>query len=171
MNRRRWLPIVVVVGLMLTMAPAALAGKPPKPPKPTTTTTTTTPEFWTCEARIANGAVGWVLPSEDDPYAVTGIAPCIDILAEHRAIEDWTVSWEGATRRGTVKGLKLVFEREVHTSVYAETVVYEQTGVWCPSLGAEPRDNLVFVALPHNGDKWEWFEVTLTPGHSEACPS
>ena len=60
----------------------------------------------------------------------------------------------GSTVKGTVRGLKLVFEKEVHGTVYTETVVTSETGSWEASWDATEIDNLVFVAMAHRADKW-----------------
>jgi hypothetical protein len=163
--------------MVAALATAALAGKPDCDAdsshascKPTTTTTvvapTTVPGYWTCQARIDNGAV-WPLGTYDggaNVYTGEGPALCVDIMAEHRDVTDWLVEWLGTVTKDTVKGLKLVFEEEVHGIVYAETVKYEPSGRWVASLPDTPVGNLVFVAMPHQGDKWDGpMTFTITP--------
>jgi hypothetical protein len=161
MRYRSLLIALVTFVMVATLATVALAGKPEHPGKPTTTTTaavtaTTVPGYWTCQARIDNGAV-WPLGTYDGANVYTGEGPalCVDIMAEHRDITEWTIEWMGTTAKGTVKGLKLVFEEEVHGTVYAETVKYEPSGRWDASLPDVPVGNLVFVVMPHQGDKWD----------------
>lgn len=169
MKSRMILTTLVAAAMVLTTAVAASAGKPAKPPKPTTTTQAP-PEFWTCQARIDNGAAGWVLGSWDGTAYTAGLPSCIDIVSEHLTVTDWTVEWAGETQKGTVKGLKLVFEEQVHDSVFAEQITAEPSGIWCPSLVSETGiENMVFVAMPHSGDKWTSFEVSVVPGHQAAC--
>jgi hypothetical protein len=78
----------------------------------------------------------------------------MDILSDHLDTTQWRVEWSGSTVKGTVKGLKLVFEEEVHGTVYVETVVTSETGVWEASWDATEINSLVFVAMSHQGDKW-----------------
>lgn len=163
MRRRALLITFVAVAMLLTTAVAAFAGKPDKPPKPTTTTQAP-PEFWTCRARIDNGAIGWVLGSWDGSFYTAGLPSCIDFRPEHLTVTDWTVAWSGTTQRGTVKGLKFVFEEEVHDNVFAELIVSTTSGGACVSLPPAEIGNLVFVAMPHSGDKWTSFEVSVAPG-------
>jgi len=177
--------LLIVAVMLLITAVASVAGAVPSdpcakdinhplctdpPPDPSTTTTTTTeapPEFWTCQARVDNGAV-WDLGEWNGAAYVAGLASCTDILSQHLDETDWTVRWNGATQRGTVKGLKLVLEEEVHNNVFAEQVFTTEAGFWCPTLAGNV-DNLVFVAMSHNGDKWISFEVTVIPGHQGPC--
>jgi hypothetical protein len=170
MKKRALLIVMVAAVMLLTTAVAAFAKKPPEAPKPTTTTTTETPpEFWTCEARIDNGdGAIWSPGVWNGSAYVADIASCTDILPEHLGEPSWTVAWNGITQKGTVRGLKLVFEEEVHSNVFAEQIFTTETGFWCPTLPSG-IDNLVFVAMPHNGDKWVSFEVTVVPGRQEPC--
>ena len=166
-NRARLITLGAVV-MLLSSAVAASAVKPPKPPKPTTTTEAP-PEFWTCQARIDNGAI-WNPGGWDGTAYVAGITSCTDILDEHLEWRDWTVEWNGIAPKG-VKGLKLVFEEEVHGTVFAEQVLTTEGGFWCPTLVGDVR-NLVFLAMRHNADRWVEFEVTVIPGHDEeVCSS
>lgn len=71
--------------------------------------------------------------------------------------------------RNYFKGLKFVFEEEVHGNVFAEEGFNTESGFWCPTLIGDP-ENLVFLAMQSSGDKWTWFEVTVTPRHiPEVC--
>ena len=177
MRHRSFSVVALVIMMVAALATAALAEKPDcefdpshascKPTTTTTTavTTTTVPDYSTCQKLIGNGAV-WPLGTYDGANVYTGEGPalCVDIMAEHRDITEWTVEWMGTTAKGTVKGLKLVFEEEVHGTVYAETVVYEPSGSWDASLPDVPVGNLVFVAMPHNADKWIGsMTFTITP--------
>lgn len=166
---KRILILVVVVGLLVALPATAMAGKPDKPGKPTTTTTTA-PDYWTCQARFDNGGVGWVLGAWDNTagvYLGSDVPSCIDILSDHRDLTHWKVEWSGSTTNGTVKGLKLVFEAQVHGTVFAETVVTSESGRWMASWTTTGIENLVFVAMPHQGDKWTGpVTFTLTPGSS-----
>ena len=167
MKKRALLITLVAVVMLLSSAVAASAVKPPKPPNPTTTTEAP-PEFWTCQARIDNGAI-WNLGEWDGIAYVAGITSCTDILTEHLGVSDWTVEWDGVAPKG-VKGLKFVFEEEVHGNVFAEEVFTAESGIWCPHLVGE-IENMVFLAMHHNADRWTSFEVTVTPGHQDGCPS
>lgn len=161
MKKRAILITLVAVVMLLSSAVAASAVKPPKPPK-STTTTEAPPEFWTCQERIDNGAI-WNLGEWDVTAYVADMTSCTDILDEHLGVADWTVDWDGIASRG-VKGLKLMFEEEVHGTVFAEKVFATESGVWCPTLVGDVQ-NLVFLAMRHNADQWDSFEVTVTPGH------
>ena len=161
MPRKGLFILGLAIAILMSLATTA-AGMPSKHPKPTTTTTTA-PEYWSCQARVDNGASGWVLPETDDPYTVSGLAACIDILESDLDVHDWTVVWEGSAPR--IHGLKLVFEEEVHGTVYAEGVFTTETGSWCPTFADTVPSSLVFIAMPHNGDKWTEFEITITPKH------
>lgn len=166
--KKRALLIAVVAAVMLLTTAVAASGKPEKPklPKPTTTTQVP-PDFWTCQARIDNGAV-WNLGEWDGTAYVADITSCTDILLEHLDETNWTVAWDGAIQKGTVKGLKLVFEEEVHGNVFAEEVFNSESGSWCPILAGE-IENIVFLAMHHNADRWTSFEVTVIPGHQDVC--
>jgi hypothetical protein len=165
MRYRSLLITLLTLMMVAALATAALAAKPESPPGRTTTTTptavttTTLPGYWTCLARVGvdnDGAV-WPLGEYDETagvYTGQGPALCVDILAAHRDITSWNVRWDGTTPKETTKGLKLVFEEEVHGTVFAETVVYDPAGMWPASLSDVPVGNLVFVAMPHQGDKW-----------------
>ena len=146
--------------------------EPTEPPPTSSTTTTETPPdfFWTCQARIDNGAI-WNLGEWNGTAYVAGLTSCTDILAEHLVVEDWTVEWSGnnTNANGRIKGLTFVFEEEVNNNVFAEHESTSESDFWCPTLpgGVE---NMVFLAMQSSGDKWEWFEVTVTPGHiPEVC--
>jgi len=169
MRKRALLITLVAVVMLVSSAVAASAVKPDKPPKPPkpTTTTEAPPEFWTCQARIDNGAI-WNLGEWNGTAYVADIASCTDVLSEHLGEANWTVVWTGVTQKGTVKGLKFVFEEQVHDNVFAEQIYTTQSDVWCPTLSGEV-ENLVFVAMPHSGDKWTSFEVTVIPGHQNVC--
>lgn len=174
--------LLIVAVMLLTTAVTSVAGAAPPScddnpnnpncipttPTPTSSTTTTTttqapPDFWTCQARVDNGAM-WNLGEWNGTAYVAGISSCTDILAEHLGVNDWTVEWTGISAKGTVKGLEFVFEEEVHNNVFAEQEFTRESGSWCPSFD-EDVDNLVFVAMRHNADRWTSFEVTVTPGH------
>lgn len=157
---KRILLLLVVVGLLVVFSGTAFAAKGgiPGPPGTTQPTTTTTPsEYWTCQARVDNGATAWILGGWEEAsgaYLGPDTPTCIDILSDHRDITQWEVKWSGSTVKGTVKGLKLVFEEEVHGAVYAETVVTSETGSWEASWDAMEINNLVFVAMAHRADRW-----------------
>jgi hypothetical protein len=167
--RKRALLITLIAGVMLLSSAVAASAvrpdKPPKPPKPTTTTEAPA-EFWTCQARIDNGAI-WNLGGWDGTAYVAGMTSCTDILTEHLRVVDWTVVWDGIASKG-VKGLKLVFEEEINDNVFAEQVFTTESGVWCPTLAGE-IENMVFLAMHHNADRWTSFEVTVIPGHQDVC--
>jgi len=158
--------LLVAIGLLVVFSGTAFAAKGGIPGPPGTTqpiTTTTPPEYWTCQARVDNGATGWVLGSWDETvgaYTVPNVPACIDILTGDLDTTAWRVEWKGSTVKGTVKGVKLVFEAEVHGTVYAETVVTSEIGTWetgtswGASWPATEIGNLVFVAMPHSGDRW-----------------
>ena len=159
---------ILAIAMVAALAATALAGKPVNPGKPTTTTTTA-PDYWTCQARVDNGAVAWEpLGTYDETTGVyTGEGPvlCVDIIEDDRNVTDWTVMWEfGVTAKDTVKGLNLVFEEEVHGTVYSKEVFHSGSGTWDVVLSNTDAQNLVFVAMPHNGDKWiESMTFTITP--------
>lgn len=169
MKYRSLLVLLFAIVIAATVATGALAGRPtcdedPTPPwcdqTPSTTTSMTVPSapsYWTCEARNDNGAMWPTGTYADGAYHGDTVPVCIDIREEHRDVDSWTVEWTGTTRNGTVKGLKFVFEEEVHSNVYAETVFKSESGRWDATLdfGDVPAGNLVFVAMPHSGDKWE----------------
>jgi hypothetical protein len=172
MRYRSLLVTLLTLMMVAALASVALAGKPEHTGKPTTTTPTavtptTVPGYWTCQARNDNGAV-WPLGTYDqhaDIYTGEGPALCVDIVTEHLDVTSWLVEWSGTTAKGTVKGLKLVFEEEVHGTVYDETVVYVESDDWRASWSQDVDvQNLVFVAMPHSGDKWdESMTFTITP--------
>jgi hypothetical protein len=170
--RSLWITLLTLM-MVAALATAALAAKPESPPGRTTTTSTTAPDYWTCLARNANGAI-WPLGTdvegvegEDDYYTGEGPALCIDIVTKHLDVTSWLVEWSGTTAKGTVRGLKLVFEEEVHGTVYDETVVYLESDSWDASWSENiDVQNLVFVAMPHSGDKWdEPMTFRITPSH------
>jgi len=179
MGHRSLLITLLALAMVAALATAALAGKPENPGKPTTTTTTavtitTVPGYWTCQARVDNGAVAWEpLGTYDETtgfYTGDGPVLCVDIIEKHRDVTDWTVEWSGTTAKGTVKGLKLVFEEEVHGTVYDEAVFQSESGTtesgtaWNASWSTADVQNLVFVAMPHSGDKWIGpMTFTITP--------
>lgn len=170
MRKRALLVTLVAVVMLLSSAVAASAVKPDKPPKPPkpTTTTEAPPEFWTCQARIDNGAI-WNPGEWDGTAYVADMSSCTDILTEHLGVVDWTVEWNGIAAKG-VKGLRFVFEEEIHDNVFAEQVFTTKSGVWCPTLVGE-IENIVFLAMRHNADQWTSFEVTVIPGHQDGCSS
>ena len=155
MRSRSVLVLVLVMVMAAAMATVASAAKPIKPPKPTTTTVSE-PEYWTCEARIDNGAMWPIGTYADGAYHGDTVPVCIDIDEKHRDVENWIVEWRGTTAKGSVKGLKLVFEEEVHDTVFAEIVATTESGSWNAvlDLGGGSAGNLVFVTMPHNGDRW-----------------
>jgi hypothetical protein len=174
--RRATISTAITTALvMFLFATAALAAKPDcnrkDCPPPDTTTTTMDPgdpALWTCRARIDNGATGWELGAWDETLgAYTGNLPlCVDMEAGHRRVTAWVVTWDGATVKGTetIKGLLLRFEEEVHATTYAEAEVTTVSGTWQATLTpATPPRSLVFVAMPHSGDKWDWSSITVTP--------
>jgi len=171
MKRKSLFIALFAVATVVLLAATALAAKPTNPGKPTPTTTTTVvtsttvPGYWTCQARIDNGAV-WPLGDYDDELEIyTGDGPllCVDVIADHRDVTDWSVEWFGTATKDTVKGLKLVFEEEVHGTVFDEIVVHDTTETWKASW-SDPVQNLVFVAMPHSGDKWIGsMTFTITP--------
>lgn len=173
MRHKSLIPTLLAIVTVAALATTALAAKPEgpvKPPKPTTTTTTvatttTVPGYWTCQARVDNGAI-WplgVYDSDRGVYRGEELPLCVDVIAGHLDVTEWTVVWAGTTAKDTIKGLKLVFEEEVHGIVFAETVADSPTGTWTASW-SDPVQNLVFVAMPHQGDKWIGpVEFTITP--------
>jgi len=169
MRRTAWIMIVAVVAGLLAVSATAMAAKDDakkKPPPTTTTTTTVAPTFWTCEARVANGAV-WVLGQYDKDtgkYTVSGLPACIDLLPDDAGARYWQVDWSGTVKpRPGMRGLKLVFEAQVHGTVYAETVATSTNGTWTPFVDAPDGTPFVFVAMPHSGDNWTSLQITLTP--------
>jgi hypothetical protein len=180
MRRRAGIMIVAVVAGLLAVSATAMAAKgdAKKPPPATTTTTTIAPTLWTCEARVANGAV-WVLGTYDEldgSYTVNGLPACIDLLPADAGSRSWLVEWSGTVKpRPGMRGLKLVFEAEVHVPAGQEYAVLEveplevepnsPSGAWTPSpLVDAPADTpFVFVAMPYRGDKWTSIQITLTP--------
>ena len=177
----RWKALLVLAMALVmaaAMAAVASAGRPTCAEDPTRpwcddeppVTPPTVPEdiIWTCEARNDNGAMWPTGTYTDGAYHGDTVPVCIDILEEHRNVEDWIVEWFGVTAKGTVKGLKFVFEEEVHDNVYVETVVTSMTSgdePWLAALGfgGTTPGNLVFVSMPHSGDEWETFSITITP--------
>lgn len=174
MRHRSVLVLVLAIVMAAAMVNVASAAKPTCEEDPTrpwcepTTTTVPAPEYWTCQARVDNGAV-WPIGTYDEAthtYSGDALPLCIDILEADRNVADWTVEWSGTTSRGTVKGLKLVFEEEVHATVFAEGVMTTESGNWPATLdfGVEAPGNMVFVAMPHSGDKWgDEFLITVRP--------
>ncbi|MFH1330464.1 MAG: hypothetical protein ABIJ48_07435 [Actinomycetota bacterium] len=166
MRRRAWIMIVALVAGLLAVSATAMAAKEDgKKRPPTTTTTTTAPTLWTCEARVANGAV-WVLGTFNEVggfYTVSGLPACIDLLAEHTGAMRWRVDWIGTVTREPIKGLQFVFETEVHGVVYAETVATTASGIWETDVLDPPEEGFVFVAMPHHKDKWTSITITVTP--------
>jgi hypothetical protein len=170
MRHRSLLTTLLTLMMVAALATAALAAKPENPPGKPTVTTTTVPDYWTCQARNDNGSV-WPLGNHVEGagelgfYTGDGPLVCVDIMEAHRDITEWTVEWAGSTAKGTVKGLKLAFEEEVHGTVYDETVVYVESDDWHASWSQDiDVQNLVFVAMPHSGDKWiEPMTFTITP--------
>lgn len=173
MRSRSVLVLVLVVVMAAAMATVASAAKPIKPPKPTTTTVPE-PEYWTCEARNDNGAMWPIGTYADDAYHGDTVPVCIDINEKHRDVESWIVEWTGTTAKETVKGLKFVFEEEVHENVFAEIVVTEpiSSSPWVATLDFSDGSagNLVFVAMPHGGDKWTEFSIKVTPEVTPEVP-
>lgn len=169
MRYRSLVVLLLAIVMAATVATGALAGRPTcdedltRPwcdQTPSTTTSTTVPSdpsYWTCEARNDNGAMWPTGTYDDGAYHGDTVPVCIDIREEHRGIDSWTVTWSGQTARGSVKGLKFVFEEEVHANVFAETVVNTLSGTRNVVLdfGDSIPGNMVFVAMPHSGDKWE----------------
>lgn len=175
MRRRAALVTILALVMAAAMVTAVSAGKPTCEDDPTrpwcdTEPPAAEPEYWTCEARNDNGAM-WQIgtyDSVDGVYQGDSFPVCIDILEAHRNVENWTVTWSGTTTKGTTKGFKLVFEEEVHANVFAETVVTSVTSGTEPwdavlDFGGEPAGNMVFVAMPHSGDRWTSFSITVTP--------
>lgn len=175
MRRTAWIMIVAVVAGLLAVSATAMAAKDDAKKKPPTTTTTTTiaPTLWTCEARVANGAV-WVLGTYDEEggfYTVSGLPACIDLRPEDAGAKYWQVEWSGTVKpRPGMRGLKLVFEGEVHVPAGQEYAVLEvgpnsAIGTWTPSpyVNAPANTPFVFVAMPYSGDKWTSIQITLTP--------
>lgn len=174
MRHKSLIPTLLAIVTVAALATTALAAKPEgpvKPPKPTTTTTTvatttTVPGYWTCQARVDNNGAIWplgVYDSDRGVYRGEELPLCVDVIAGHLDVTEWTVVWAGTTAKDTIKGLKLVFEEEVHGIVFAETVADSPTGTWTASW-SDPVQNLVFVAMPHQGDKWIGpVEFTITP--------
>ena len=163
--------------MVAAMAPAGMAKKGKGPPAPE-------PEIWTCEARVdpeVGGAV-WILGHWDESLSAyvsddtvnndVDLPLCIDIGPAHRGVTNWTVSWEGDAERDP-KGLKFVFEEEVHGSVYAETEWTSKDGIVTSNTtgvdmvlnfaGDDDVRHLVFVAMPRQGDKWTSISFTVTP--------
>jgi len=150
MKRKSLFITLFAIATVVLLAASALAAKPTNPGKPTTTTTTApTSDYWTCQARVDNGAV-WPLGIYDGAGFYTGDGPvlCVDIITDHLEVTSWLVEWSGTTAKGTVKGLKLVFEEEVHGTVYDEAVFQvESSGSepWKASWSTPDVQNLVFV--------------------------
>jgi hypothetical protein len=170
--RRSTAFVVIAVAAMTTVTTsAAFAAKggvpgPPDPGDPGVTTTTVESALWTCEARNEAGAT-WVLGEWDGvSYAAGGPGTCIDIDEPgHTAAHRWLVTWSGETAKGTdtVKGLLLRYETEVHGTVWAEEVFTTTGGSWSTAVIDPPDEAFVFVAMPHSGDRWTAFQVTVTP--------
>jgi hypothetical protein len=160
---------LAVVGVLAAGAFALVAAGPAAEAKPpATTTTTTSPTLWTCAARNANGAK-WILGHYDDVngyYTVSGLPACIDLKPEHAGTRTWTVTWNGAVRTPPTRGLRLVFEPEVHDfeNAYLDTVVYGTSGALTPLIAAPEATPFVLVAMPYTGDRWTSINITLTPG-------
>jgi len=162
MRYRSFLITLLTLVMVAALATVALAEKPESPPGKPTVTTPTEPDYWTCGARVDNCDV-CPLGTYDGGTGtyVTNDGPllCVDIMEDHLDITAWTVTWSGTTARGPVKGLKFVFEEEVHGTIYAETVVYLESSLesepWTASWSSSTVvESLVFVAMPHSGDKW-----------------
>ncbi len=186
----RRLPIFLAFGLVFALLVVAAATAAPadfcgpngtKPHHPSCGDTV----VWTCAARVDNGATGWVMgewvDGDGDPIAIqldgngpvpasyrtdnaSGAIPaCIDIHPDHFSVAEWTVEWDadeaviGHKRHG---GLKMLFEREVHSDVYAGTIARDSAGEWnavidLSDFGTSYEvDNLVFVAMPGHRDTW-----------------
>jgi len=170
---KRLLILVVALALPLAAVATANAAKPDCDVEPhpsckdsPTPPTTTVPTVWTCQARIDNGA-SWILGSwsaADGSYTVSGVPACIDLRSEHAGDRQWAVTWEGELKRGTVTGLMLLFETEVHGTHYDETVVYTESGdPWLAEVNAPDGEAFVFVAMAQHRDKWESITFTVTP--------
>ena len=160
--------VAVVTALSASAAFAAKGGVPGPPGTgdPAVTTTTAEPTLWTCEARNENGAV-WVLGEWDGTsYSAGGPGTCIDIdRPGHTDAHRWLVTWSGETAKGTdtVKGLLLRFETGVHGTIWAEEVFTTTGGTWPTAVIDPPDEAFVFVAMPHSGDRWTAFQVTVPP--------
>jgi hypothetical protein len=163
MRRRNQIVTAVVLAVALAIPASALAakgggkGKPPPPPDDT---------VWTCQARVENGATGWNLGSWDETtgdYTADALAACIDLLAEHTGPRTWTVTWEGTIARDP-RGLKMVFETEVHGTVHYEEIGAGRSGAFTTDVLDPAEEGFVFVAMPNHKDRWETFTVTVTPG-------
>jgi len=170
MRKSAAIVVVAVAVVTAVSASAAFAAKGGVPGPPDTsdgsTTTVVEPTLWTCEARNENGAV-WVLGEWDETsYSAGGPGTCIDIdQPGHTDAHRWLVTWSGETAKSadTVKGLLLRFETEVHGTVWAEEVFTTTGGSWATAVIDPPDDAFVFVAMPHSGDRWTAFQVTVTP--------
>jgi hypothetical protein len=129
------------------------------------------PQGWTCQARIENGAE-WEPGAWDDGtglYRATGAMACLDLQDIHYEPQQWKVKWEGTAEKLEV-GPLVRFERGIHGSVYAETVVKTESGEWItPPITPSPGKPFTFVVMPHSFDKWVDISWTVTPCAKSAC--
>lgn len=186
MRKASILTTLIAALIFFTMATAATAARPgckPKDCPPDTTTTTSEATLWTCQARIDNGANAWDADGDGQPnvewdamlgaYRASGLPLCFDVVAEHRDVTSWTVTWAGTSARATKHGAEalLVFEEQIHENPYANSVISLPSGTtsgsdtWEPTLGFDGDDprNLAFVAMPRRGTAWTSFSVTIKP--------
>jgi hypothetical protein len=163
--RRFWI-MLLGVAVALAIALPAGAGKPDcdLDPSHAACDRGSEVESQTCEELVANGA-SWVLGQRvGDHYAAFGVPACIDLDHGDRAAQYWEVRWVGDTRKGTVKGLGLAFKRGLPGEWYADTVATSESGVWDPWPLVDPEDGpFIFVAMPHQGDKWDTITLVVTP--------
>jgi hypothetical protein len=161
MRTRATIVIAASITVAMAMSGSALAakggGKGKPPPRDDGI-------VWTCQARWDNGATGWILDWHDGKvdYSVQGLPACVDLLAEHTGPRTWTVTWEGIAAHLT--GTKMVFETEVHGTIYHEEIVTTGSGSYTTPVLDPPEEGFVFVAMPHRRDRWESFTVTVAPG-------
>jgi hypothetical protein len=178
MKRKTLIVVALALAGALAASGTALAAKGGVPGPPTTTE----PTVWTCQARVDNGATAWHLgeyyedPAGVEHYRVpmTGEGDdawpaCTDLYARHAGTRTWLIEW-GGTLSKPMTGLKLVFEAEVHSGTFLETVVAPEDPhalavgeSLCVSVPATPGQAFVFVAMAKSGDKWTSSSVILTP--------